>query len=1025
MSLWNDLTPPVLYPDAVATDAGWADPLTGELLVAISGLSTFKTGAAQIVGMGLYNGKSDYTTNQSLGLPTVYGVGDKIIVEVVFSEPVTWTGNDPQLTATINTNSRTFAYYLVPTELKRYTMDKVMSVTVGSGGTNYQVGDVVTFTGGGGESAKGIVSSVGASNAITAISMTSNGASYTSVPTAVVSTGYVKSLAVSGTGNHLYQDGDVLSFTTAGSTTQATGYIVTDGSHTPATPANGYKGVGNVSKAVLTSGGVGYTSNPTVTITSLAGSGNTVTATTSYGAGATLTPVIGTVANGKGTNRIMFAYTVASNETATSDQITFTSPIGSSGTTTWANVDSALGTGATATATIVSGVTSYTVTTPGSGYTSAPKVTVSGDGTGATAVAVLDKAVGAVNGGTGGAGYRTAPVVTVGAGNATVTAVLGTTGIICDVTIGGTADSGIVDGAALTVVGGTGSGFAGTVNVTAGDITGVTITNAGSYTVVPTSLTCTGLTHRTLTPVLGKPIASYTIGGTNTGYTTAPTLSVATPTATSGTTTAGAGVTLRSIVATPTASLTALQTVKSVGVVTEGSGYTAATVAFTGGGGTNAAATAAVSGEVDSVTITNGGTGYYVAPTVTFAGGTSGTTATGTATIDDRGHVIAVTNNSTLSSVTVSGTSNLLYVDGEVLSLTGGAQAHLSVVNTVTTNSLNGLETITAQTVSVVIDNAGSGVTPVVTYPLPGRGSGLTFTPVLTGLSSGTGYTTAPTVSFTPVAETPTITFPVTQFVSSVTISGTGQGYVGGEALVFSTGAGAGYIVVDNGSLTGNVGNIVGVVITNSGSYASAPTITVAPPVTWNSALTYSVGQVVLYSGTRYVSKLSGNLNQQPNTATTYWSSLTNNTLTAVMGSTIVGSATVNGVSPTITSAVITQDRFGDTITQTTFNTGDWFTVSFVCSAPVTVVNGSGATVALVLTSGGKTATYFNQTKNGSGNSVLHFAYQVQSTDASAASSFSVTSPVILAAGTTIEDAAGNNLTLSFTPPTTTGVVIN
>jgi len=65
--------------------------------------------------------------------------------------------------------------------------------------------------------------------------------------------------------------------------------------------------------------------------------------------------------------------------------------------------------------------------------------------------------------------------------------------------------------------------------------------------------------------------------------------------------------------------------VESVTVSNAGSGYvpnTPPTISFTGGGGTNAAATAVVgpSGQIVSVTITNPGTGYTTAPTVTVSG---------------------------------------------------------------------------------------------------------------------------------------------------------------------------------------------------------------------------------------------------------------------------------------------------------------------------------------------------------------------------------------------------------------------
>jgi len=71
--------------------------------------------------------------------------------------------------------------------------------------------------------------------------------------------------------------------------------------------------------------------------------------------------------------------------------------------------------------------------------------------------------------------------------------------------------------------------------------------------------------------------------------------------------------------------------VTSVTVTAGGTGYTGTpTVAFSGGGGTGAAATAVVTDEVvTSVIMTNTGTGYTSAPTITLSGG-SGSNAAAT-----------------------------------------------------------------------------------------------------------------------------------------------------------------------------------------------------------------------------------------------------------------------------------------------------------------------------------------------------------------------------------------------------------
>ncbi len=71
--------------------------------------------------------------------------------------------------------------------------------------------------------------------------------------------------------------------------------------------------------------------------------------------------------------------------------------------------------------------------------------------------------------------------------------------------------------------------------------------------------------------------------------------------------------------------------VSAVAVDTGGSGYTSATVSFSGGGGSGAEATATVAGGVvTGIAVTKGGSGYTSEPTVTIGGDGTGATATAT-----------------------------------------------------------------------------------------------------------------------------------------------------------------------------------------------------------------------------------------------------------------------------------------------------------------------------------------------------------------------------------------------------------
>lgn len=87
--------------------------------------------------------------------------------------------------------------------------------------------------------------------------------------------------------------------------------------------------------------------------------------------------------------------------------------------------------------------------------------------------------------------------------------------------------------------------------------------------------------------------------------------------------------------------------VAAVTMTNVGSGYTAApTISFSGGGGTGVTASASIdSGAVSAVTITANGSGFTSAPTITFSGGTAGTDATATASIMNALDINSITVN--------------------------------------------------------------------------------------------------------------------------------------------------------------------------------------------------------------------------------------------------------------------------------------------------------------------------------------------------------------------------------------------
>lgn len=161
---------------------------------------------------------------------------------------------------------------------------------------------------------------------------------------------------------------------------------------TSARPADGISAL-NISNA-----GAGYDEAPTITISGGGGYGAKAVATVTKGVKLTVS---------------------APGQNYTNALVSIAAP--SSG-----------GVRATATATIVGGeVTGVTVTNPGSGYTSAPEVTITGDGTGAAASAELAGRLFEVVLTNPGFGYSVAPAINVGAPlpggtQAVVSATLGT-----------------------------------------------------------------------------------------------------------------------------------------------------------------------------------------------------------------------------------------------------------------------------------------------------------------------------------------------------------------------------------------------------------------------------------------------------------------------------------------------------------------------------------------------------------------------------------------------------------------------
>jgi len=404
------------------------------------------------------------------------------------------------------------------------------------------------------------------------------------------------------------------------------------------------------------------------------------------------------------------------------------------------------GTGAAATAT--ASIDHITVLNPGSGYTSVPDVTVeAGAGVTATATAIVENLrVTGIVVTEAGSGYTTAPTVTISGGGgsgATALAALKVSDITLTVT-----GTGYTSAPMIRLLGGGGYDATARALLTIGPA----YDQAPLDAAFASTDTFTGVFALSQDPIIipqaayntaynanfpgdkrswiqqgdwdfrffNGPVNGITLMAAGSGYTTVPTVTI----------TGGGGTG-----AAATAAIAGAN-VNGITLLTRGSAYTSnPTVTLSGGGGTGARAAATITRVVNTVTVTNGGAGYTTAPTVRFNGG-GGSGAAATATVSG-GRVTAIT-------VTNGGTG---YTSAPTVSFVGGggsgarATANMTgVVNSLRiTNSGTGYSSAPTVTIS---GGGGTGATAVASI-LPGYVSSVTLT------AGGTGYDAAPLITFT------------------------------------------------------------------------------------------------------------------------------------------------------------------------------------------------------------------------------------------------------------------------------------
>ncbi len=474
------------------------------------------------------------------------------------------------------------------------------------------------------------------------------------------------------------------------------------------------------------------------------------------------------------------------------------------------------GSGATATAVLGTGgtagqVVSITITNAGSGYTAIPTVTFTNAGTGETTAATIGTVTGTVTGVTisnAGNGYATAPTYTFGAVSGATAATAGT------VTLAG---NQLIFTSVPTLTGTTGNAILPYAYVTSAGTTPTTTTDFATYGTGASTTAANNAAPNQLGIARFDNYSTGAINSATTGtvykMTTVQTLSVSNVSLNGilisgnlgGTALTGSGQTLTltggALLTTGgsnTVSVSSLNLSSAEGIViTDGNANTTTlssnivgTAGFSiSGTGTLSLPNANTSGSVQSIQITNGGSGYALAPTVTIATG-GGVQAIGTATI---------TKVVLSATVATGGTS---YTSAPVVTFSGGGGTGAAAIAV-----LNG-----GVVTSIVITNPGTGYTAAPTY---------TF--------SGGGFATAATAG----------TVTTTGVVASITITAAGTGYLSAPVITF------------NNTGTGGSSAAASAVINNGqASYSGTTTVNTSVTLGANNAIPGTAGGITLTSGT-------------------------------------------------------------------------------------------------------------------------------------------------------------------------------
>lgn len=233
--------------------------------------------------------------------------------------------------------------------------------------------------------------------------------------------------------------------------------------------------------------------------------------------------------------------------------------------------------------------------------------------------------------------------------------------------------------------------------------------------------------------------------------------------------------------------------ITGISLTSGGSGYTLApAVTFSGGGGSGAAATATLTPtSVASAVVTSGGSGYTTPPNVSFTNGVT-QKATGA----------AVLSPTSVATITVL-TGGSRYTSVPTVTISGGGGSGATATAVVTNRVVTAINVV----------NHGSGYTSVPTVTISGGGgSGATARANLTPTSiasvtignPGAGYTAPPAVTFAGGGGSGATAYSVLTPTSLASIAPTapGSGYTSAPTVGFDTRGGPGSGAAATASIT-------------------------------------------------------------------------------------------------------------------------------------------------------------------------------------------------------------------------------